>query len=128
MIIAVDFDGTLCVNAWPDIGPPRKGVIDYVKRQKEDGAKLILWTNRTEKRLQEALDWCLEKGIIFDAVNANVPESVKVFGGDCRKIFANVYLDDKAMRPEEVERQGRFRRMAMRGRKFGNDVRGHGRR
>ena len=116
MIIAVDFDGTLCVNTWPDIGPPRKGVIDYVKRQKEDGAKLILWTNRVGERLEAAVKWSAEQGITFDAVNENLPEIIEKFGGDCRKVFADVYLDDKAMRPEEAERQGRFRRTAMRGR------------
>ena len=54
-IIAVDFDGTLCENAWPGIGEARGGVIDYVLGQQMTGAKLILWTNRKGERLEEAV-------------------------------------------------------------------------
>ena len=113
MIIAIDFDGTLCANAWPAIGAARQGVIDYAKRQKEGGAKLILWTNRTGDRLAEAVAWCKTHGLEFDAVNENLPEMIEHFGGDCRKIFADVYIDDKAILPDSVEKQ---RRRCMRGR------------
>lgn len=113
MIIAVDFDGTLCFNAWPEIGPPRQGVIDYIIRQQKDGAKIILWTNRKGERLEAAVRWCADHGITLDAVNENLPEIVERFGGDTRKVFANIYLDDRAVLPESVEKR---RRMSMRGR------------
>lgn len=116
VIIAVDFDGTLCVNEWPAIGAPREGVIAFLKAQQQQGDKLILWTNRRTERLSEALAWCEERGISFDAVNENLPGIVERFGGNCRKVYADVYLDDKAMKPEEAERQGRFRRTVRRGR------------
>ena len=117
MIIAVDFDGTLCGNAWPGIGAPRNGVIDYVLMQKQNGAKLILWTNRTAERLEDALAWCAERGIVFDAVNENLPEMIERFGGDTRKIFADEYIDDKSIHPDEIERRQRFRRQVRRGMK-----------
>ena len=104
-IIAVDFDGTLCENAWPGIGEARGGVIDYVLGQQMTGAKLILWTNRRGERLDEAVRWCVARGIAFDAVNENLPEIVERFGGDTRKVFADEYLDDKAVRPESVEKR-----------------------
>jgi len=104
-IIAVDFDGTLCENAWPGIGQARAGVIDYVLGQQMTGAKLILWTNRVGERLDEALKWCAARGIAFDAVNENLPEIVERFGGDTRKVFADEYLDDKAVLPEMVEKK-----------------------
>ena len=96
-IIAVDFDGTLCENNWPGIGEPRQAVIDYVLDQQRQGAKLILWTNRTGKRLGEAVNWCSGHGIEFDALNANLPEMIEAFGNDCRKVFANEYIDDRAI-------------------------------
>ncbi len=98
-IIAVDFDGTLCESAWPEIGQARSSVIAYVLDQQAAGAKLILWTNRVGERLDEAVKWCAAHGLIFDAVNENLPEIVEAFGGDTRKVFANVYLDDRAMLP-----------------------------
>ena len=102
-IYAVDFDGTLCRNAYPDIGEPRQEIIDFVLReQKEFGAKLILWTNRTDKQLDEAVRWCNERGIIFDAINHNIPEVIETFGGDTRKVFAHYYLDDRSIMLDSI--------------------------
>lgn len=95
-IIAVDFDGTLCENKWPEIGPPRWDVANYIMDMKRAGAKIILWTCRQGKELLDAIYWCRETyGLVFDAVNENVPEIITEFGHDTRKIFANEYIDDK---------------------------------
>lgn len=94
-IIAVDFDGTLCKNKWPEIGMPNEELIEYLKKRQANGEKLILWTNRVGERLDEAVKWSAEKGLIFDAVNENLPEIIELFGGDSRKIFANEYIDDR---------------------------------
>lgn len=95
-IIAVDFDGTLCENKWPLIGEPIQKYIEYIKDEKAKGNKIILWTCRTGKQLEDAVKWCSEKGIIFDAVNDNLPEMSAKFGGNSRKIYADRYIDDKA--------------------------------
>ena len=94
-IIAVDFDGTLCENKWPEIGMPNEELIEYLKRRQANGEKLILWTNRVGDRLTEAVAWCKDRGLIFDAVNDNLPEIVEEFGSNCRKVFANEYIDDR---------------------------------
>lgn len=94
-IIAVDFDGTLCENKWPEIGIPYEELIEYLKKRQANGEKLILWTNRVGNQLDEAVKWSAEKGLVFDAVNENLPEIVEAFGVDSRKIFANEYIDDR---------------------------------
>ena len=94
-IIAVDFDGTLCENNWPEIGEPKFGTIAYLLKEKKQGAKLILWTCRVGEMLEKAVAWCSEHGLEFDAVNENLPEIIESFGSDTRKIFANEYLDDR---------------------------------
>lgn len=94
-IIAVDFDGTLCENKWPEIGEPKFGTIMYLKKEQKNGAKLILWTCRVGEMLENAVAWCTEHDLEFDAVNENLPEIVKSFGSDTRKIFANEYVDDR---------------------------------
>lgn len=104
-IIAVDFDGTLVTNAWPEIGIPIWPVIEYVKHRQSKGARLILWTNRTGEPLEKALAWSEENGIVLSAVNENLPDIIEAFGGDCRKIFANEYLDDRAVLPDMVGRE-----------------------
>ena len=97
-IIAVDFDGTLCENNYPGIGNPRKRIIKRLLKEQKKGAKIILWTCRTGKPLKYALDWCAYHGIHFDAVNESLPESIKHWGTDPRKICATEYWDDRAVK------------------------------
>ena len=94
-IIAVDFDGCLCESKWPAIGKPRWAVIHGILREQAEGAKVILWTCREGRQLQEAVLWCLNHGLAFDAVNDNLPDNIAFFGNNSRKIYANEYWDDK---------------------------------
>lgn len=106
-IIAVDFDGTLCVNRYPNIGFGNCELIHYLKEQKACGAKLILWTCRAGDLLDAAIAWCDEMGLTFDAVNENLPEIIEAFGSDTRKIFANEYIDDLACTRFDLPFEGR---------------------
>ena len=58
---------------------------------------MILYTCREGDLLREAVDWCKAHGLEFDAVNENLPERIALYGGDCRKISADAYLDDLAI-------------------------------
>ena len=98
-IIAVDFDGTLCEQAWPGIGAPKWETIQALIAAQAAGARLILWTNRIGGRLREAVEWCRERELEFDAINENLPETLAAFTTDCRKVYADIYLDDKAAQP-----------------------------
>ena len=96
-IYAVDFDGTLCESVYPGIGRPNFALIHHLKKKKAKGNILILWTCRCGESLQAAVDWCKDYGLEFDYINENVPEMINEHGNDCRKIFADVYIDDKAV-------------------------------
>lgn len=102
-VIATDFDGTLCANKWPNIGEPKHHVIDYLINEQKSGSKIILWTNRTGDNLVAAIIWSQRHGLIFDAINENLPEIIERFGGEGRKVFADEYIDDKAIRPDDLE-------------------------
>lgn len=94
-IIAVDFDGTLCENQWPDIGAAHIELISYLKERQLAGDKVILWTCRRGVFLENAIQWAEHLGLAFDAVNENLPEVIEQMRGDTRKIFANRYIDDR---------------------------------
>lgn len=107
-ILAVDFDDTLFTyvpadedySGRPDsIGEPIQFVIDAVLRFKARGGLVILWTCREGVALEHALESCQGQGLVFDAVNANVPSRVSDKWPDCRKVKADFYLDDKAVNP-----------------------------
>ena len=99
-IIAVDFDGTLCEKAqYPNFGKLNRFLFDKLKAMQKDGWKLILWTCRTGKDLEKAVEFCSKNGLVFDAVNQDIKtwEGEERTGG--RKISADIYIDDKAVNP-----------------------------
>ena len=102
-IYAVDFDNTLAVTRFPEIVGPKAKVVAAVKMLKANGHKIILWTSRAGKDLKDAVEWCTEQGIIFDAVNEPLPEQMDRWGNDTRKVYADFYIDDKAMTVEALE-------------------------
>ena len=105
-IIAVDFDGTLCYSNWPELGEPNMPLIEYLRAQKKSGNKLILWTCRVGEALENAVSWCRELHLVFDAVNDNLPEIIEKYGNNSRKITCDYYIDDKAVLPEAVRACG----------------------
>lgn len=94
-ITAVDFDGTLCESKWPDIGDPNNELLYILINRRAAGEKVILWTCRTGKYLEEAIAWCHDHLLDFDAVNESLPEVIDWMGGDSRKIYADEYIDDR---------------------------------
>lgn len=98
-MIAVDFDGTLCRDAYPDIGEANTGLIRWLREQQAAGDRLILWTCRQAAALADAVAFCGRYGLHFDAVNENLPEVLERYGTDSRKICADLYIDDRSIQP-----------------------------
>ncbi|MEN8186918.1 MAG: hydrolase [Bacteroidota bacterium] len=96
LIIAVDFDGTIVEDKYPEIGPDRIFAFETLRELQDKGHRLILWTYRYGERLQEAVDFCKKNGIDFYAVNNSYPEE-KFHGKVSRKINADVFIDDRAV-------------------------------
>lgn len=101
-IIAVDFDGTLCTDCHPNIGKPNWEMIDFLLWARTEGAKLILWTCRQGKTLDQAVTWCRGHGLVFDQVNANLPEIVEIYHEESRKVYADLYIDDHAYGADSI--------------------------
>ena len=99
--IAIDFDGCLCVNAYPGIGAPNWAVIAKAKERQAAGAGLILWTCREGLLLRAAVQACREWGLTFDAINESLPDWIEAFGNRPRKVGATEYWDDRAVRVPE---------------------------
>lgn len=98
VIFAIDFDGTLCVDRYPEIGEPREEMISAVLDAQRAGDRFILWTCRVGERLEEAVNWSAAQGLTFDAVNDNLPDMIALYGNNCRKVFADGYIDDRNVR------------------------------
>lgn len=94
MVLAVDFDGTIVENRYPAIGREIPFAIEtLILIQKELKHILILWTVREGRELQDALDFCRERGLTFYAANRNHPEPIPP--GEARKLNADMFIDDR---------------------------------
>jgi hypothetical protein len=94
LILAIDFDGTIVDDAYPKIGKPKLFAFETLKRLQKDGHRLILWTYRSDIRLQEAVEFCKENGLEFYAVNKSFPEEQFDYTKS-RKIHADLFIDDR---------------------------------
>lgn len=96
MIIAVDFDGTIVEHRYPEIGKEKPFAISTLKKLQAERHKLILWTVREGRLLNEAVEFCASRGLEFYAVNANYPdEKVEQRLSPCRKLSADLFIDDR---------------------------------
>ena len=95
MIIAVDFDGTIVEHEYPKIGKEKIFATETLRQLINDGHRRILWTVREGKLLDEAVEWCRQRGVEFYAVNKDFPEeNISKNEQFSRKIKADVWIDD----------------------------------
>lgn len=93
-IIAIDFDGTIVKDEYPKIGAPQLFAFETMKKMQQNGYRLILWTLRETKKLDEAVEFCKSNGIEFYAVNKNYP-SEELTDHTIRKLHADLFIDDR---------------------------------
>src|SRR5512136_451774 len=95
-VIAVDVDGTLCeYDGWKGpayIGKPFPKVVEVLKKLKERGWLIVIWTTR---KADSVLRRHLQKyDVPFDYINKN-PKGPRL---GSPKLFADIYWDDRAYR------------------------------
>ncbi len=108
MVIAIDFDGTLCEHKFPEIGEIKEQhqkVIDFIRNEKsKENTITILWTCREDLKermyLSEAVEWCKNNDIPIDFVNEYPLPQFKGFAS--RKVCADLYIDDKAINMKDI--------------------------
>ena len=94
MVISIDFDGTVVEHRYPKIGEEIPHATDTLRKLMADGHKLVLWTVREGKLLDEAVDWCRERGVEFSAINETLRADTNEHSHNTRKIDADIYIDD----------------------------------
>ncbi len=95
MTIAVDFDGTIVEHRYPNIGREIPFAIETLKMLSKEGHRLILWSVREGELLNDAVEWCRERGLEFYAVNKDYPEEKREDCNFSRKLKAEMFIDDR---------------------------------
>ena len=94
LTVAIDFDGTIVENAYPKIGKPIIFAFETIKKLQENRHRVILWTYRRGKELEQAVAFCEKHGITFYAVNMSFQEE-DYDTSYSRKINADLFIDDR---------------------------------
>ena len=95
MTIAVDFDGTIVEDRYPEIGRERPFAVATLKQLIQDGHRLLLWSVREGSRLEAAVTWCEERGVRFFAVNRDYDDDELTEMRHSRKLKADIFIDDR---------------------------------
>ena len=96
MTIAIDFDGTIVEHRYPEIGPERPFATETLRMLIRDRHQLILWTVREGRLLDEAVEWCRQRGVEFWAVNRDFPEeNIARNEHFSRKLKVDLFIDDR---------------------------------
>jgi len=94
-IIAVDFDGTVVTHEYPEVGADVPHAVRVLKRLNKAGVKIIVWTMRCGKHLDEdAQQWFESRGIEVWAYNSNPEQGAWTNSPKC---YAQLYIDDAAL-------------------------------
>jgi hypothetical protein len=101
LFFAIDFDGTIVTNKFPKIGEIKKDTISFMKKIHKAGHCIIIWTCRSGDLLEEMKEFLRKNKIPYDYINENPENS---FGDDTRKLFANYYIDDRAVNVEDIKK------------------------
>jgi len=94
LLIAIDFDGTIVEDDYPNIGSPQLFAFETMKRLQNDGHRLILWTYRCGNKLDDAVEFCKKNGVEFYTVNNTFPNQ-NYDQKESRKIGADLFIDDR---------------------------------
>ena len=93
--LAIDFDGTVVDDAYPGIGKPKTFAFETLKKLQSEGYRLILWTYRHGKALDEAIEFCKKNGVEFYAINSSFEGEIFDHAEASRKIDADLFIDDR---------------------------------
>lgn len=96
-IISVDFDGTIVELAYPEIGEIRPEAVKYINKLYDEGYGIVINTCRSGDKETDCIKFLIRNNIKFHYINHNFPHLIELYGCDCRKISADVYIDDKCL-------------------------------
>ena len=100
MFICVDFDGTVVDHAFPAVGAPVPGALEWLRKFQAKGARIILWTMRSKHSgrygdtLAPAVEYLENNGVPLFGVNRNPAQDGWT---SSPKAHGHMYIDDLAI-------------------------------
>ena len=95
--ISIDYDDTIVYQDFPNSGKIKPNAKEVINRLYDDGHHILIWTCRSNDRLDTAKNYLIECGIKYHLINENLPNNIEQYGGDTRKMSAHIYIDDRQL-------------------------------
>ena len=94
-IIAIDFDGTVVEDKFPEIGEIIRDndycSVDVINELHAVGHKIIIWTCRCGIYLYEMIQWINQHEMLYNTINSN---AINCMGHAMPKVRADCYIDN----------------------------------
>lgn len=97
MVIAIDFDDTIAENMYPEVGRMKPHAKEIINKLYDEGHEIIIWTCRWDDAADKARDFLAQHGIKYHKFNEHIDWALEEFKNDTRKIYADIYIDDKQL-------------------------------
>lgn len=97
LVLAIDFDGTIASPSFPECGELIPYADLYINRLFLEGHTIIINTCRSGINEGLAQTFLEKHNINYHYINSNLPSLIEFYKQDCRKISADIYIDDKCL-------------------------------
>lgn len=94
IVVCVDFDGTIVDHTYPEIGEPVPHALRTLEDWQNVGVKIVLFTMRSGRHLQDAVFYLADNRIQLHGVNINPDQRLWT---DSPKAYGQMYVDDAAL-------------------------------
>jgi hypothetical protein len=95
--ISIDYDDTIVYQDFPNSGTIKPNAKEVINRLYDEGHHILIWTCRSFENAKTAKKYLIECGIRFHLINENLPSNIEKYGGDTRKMSADIYIDDRQL-------------------------------
>ena len=99
-VIAIDFDGTIVDDKFPDFGDVKEGAKEVINELLEVGHEVIIWSCQDAEEIEHVL---YRLGINYTAINENTESMMQRWGNNPRKIGADNFIDDKGLDTTNID-------------------------
>ena len=95
--ISIDYDDTIVYQDFPNSGTIKPNAKEVINRLYDEGHHILIWTCRAFDKVKTAKNYLIECGVRFHLINENLPSNIEQYGGDTRKMSADIYIDDRQL-------------------------------
>jgi len=95
--ISIDYDDTIVYQDFPNTGTIKPNAVEVINRLYDEGHHILIWTCRSYENVKTAKRYLIECGVRFHLINENLPSNIEKYGGDTRKMSADIYIDDRQL-------------------------------